>query len=92
MSKTMSKTSIYAFAAIAAVATSMAGAAPAFAINPQPLPPIVARFGQLAPGAQSMLNPQPLPPRIGQWNSFGGSAVMINPQPLPPRQFGFGMR
>ena len=68
----MSK-SIHALLAITAVASAMAISAPAFAINPQPLPPLVAR-GHVSPGSPNMRN------------SFGGSAVMLNPQPLPPRQ------
>jgi hypothetical protein len=46
-------------------------AAPAAALNPQPLPPGIRH-----------LQPQPLPPRIT--NLKLNYSVMLNPQPLPP--------
>jgi len=60
----MSRKSIYAFLAVAAIAGAMASATPAFAINPQPLPPqLMMGFAQFMPCSQSMLNSQPLPSR-----------------------------
>lgn len=61
----------------------MAAASPAFALNPQPLPP-----GGLAalinPAGPLLLNPQPLPPGgISLFRPESGLAA-LNPQPLPP--------
>ncbi len=60
---------------LATVSTAMA--APAFALNPQPLPP----KSKVARGGDRMLNPQPLPPK----EKFTRGDRALSPQPLPPK-------
>ncbi len=70
----MTRRSILSTMIATAIATSIA--APAFALNPQPLPP---RWGsKLLRGGTKMLNPQPLPPR---WNP----GLLKVPKPLLSR-------
>ncbi len=70
--------------------TTVRRASDAVEINPQPLPPKVAKteLGSTSEAAKVQINPQPLPPKTvksATAENVQAAKVQINPQPLPPK-------